>query len=76
MKRIFVLSVLLALASPVAAKPSKSAQRWGGPDLGFSCETVRWAWRTFPHEWLEAQAKARGITRHQRSQAKKCLSEA
>lgn len=68
-----VVLVVLAITSPAFAGKSAAQKQWGGSDISYSCATIRWAWNTFDHDWLERMAKARGITPKQRRQAKACL---
>jgi hypothetical protein len=63
-------------AAPVKpAKRKKAGERYmrAAVPQPYSCATVRWAVATFPREWLEAQAKKRGITPAQRRAAARCL---
>lgn len=45
-------------------------------DLPYSCELIRWAVATFDREWLEQQARIRGITLAQQRAIRECLLEA
>ncbi len=66
-----VAFILLLTASAQASHESRR-----GPDLTYSCETVRWASTKFTHEQLMAYAKEYGITLKQRRQAMACVSTA
>ena len=66
-------------AAPAAIKPHKRKSKPRvradeGPDLPYSCITVRWAAAMFSRDYLEEQGRARGITERQRRQAQACLA--
>jgi hypothetical protein len=72
MRNLTALTFILLLT--VSAQASHESRR--GPDLAYSCETVRWASTKFSHEQLMAYAKEYGITLKQRRQAMACVSTA
>ena len=72
MKKLIALPVILLLT--VSAQASHETRR--GPDLAYSCDTVRWANTKFSRERLLALAKEYGITAKQRRQAMACVGEA
>ena len=69
MKNLIALTFILALTA--SAQASHETRR--GPDLNYSCDTVRWA-ASNSHEQLMAYAKQYGITAKQRRQATACVS--
>jgi hypothetical protein len=71
MKKLIALPVILLLT--VSAQASHETRR--GPDLAYSCDTVRWANTKFSRERLLALAKEYGITAKQRRQAMACVGE-
>ncbi|MGZ6187176.1 MAG: hypothetical protein ACXWNN_14940 [Candidatus Binataceae bacterium] len=72
MRNLTALAFILLLTA--SAQASHESRR--GPDLTYSCETVRWASTKFTHEQLMAYAKEYGITLKQRRQAMACVSTA
>ena len=70
MRNLIALSFIFALTA--SAQASHESRR--GPDLGYSCDTVRWASTKYSHEQLMAYAKQYGITAKQRRQATACVS--
>jgi hypothetical protein len=69
MKNLIAVTFILLL--PASAQASHASRR--GPDLAYSCDTVRWAATKFTHEQLLAYAKEYGITLKQRRQATVCM---
>jgi hypothetical protein len=72
MRNLIALSFILLLTA--TAQASHASRR--GPDLAYSCDTVRWAATKFTHEQLLAYAKEYGITLKQRRQATSCMDTA
>ena len=72
MRNLIALTFILLLTA--SAQASHASRR--GPDLAYSCETVRWAATKFTHEQLLAYAKEYGITLKQRRQATGCMESA
>jgi hypothetical protein len=72
MRNLTALAFILLLTA--SAQASHESRR--GPDLTYSCDTVRWASTKFTHEQLMAYAKEYGITLKQRRQAMACVSTA
>jgi hypothetical protein len=72
MRNLITLSFILLLTA--SAQASHASRR--GPDLAYSCDTVRWAATKFTHEQLLAYAKEYGITSKQRRQATGCMESA
>jgi hypothetical protein len=70
MRNLIALTFILALTA--SAQASHETRR--GPDLNYSCDTVRWAASKYSHEQLMAYAKQYGITAKQRRQATACVS--
>jgi hypothetical protein len=68
---IAVTFILLLTASAQASHESRR-----GPDLAYSCDTVRWASTKYSREQLMAYAKEYGITLKQRRQAMACMDTA
>ena len=68
---IAVTFILLLTASAQASHESRR-----GPDLTYSCDTVRWASTKYSREQLMAYAKEYGITLKQRRQAIACMDTA
>jgi hypothetical protein len=54
-----------------SAQASHETRR--GPDLNYSCDTVRWANANYSRERLLVLAKEYGITAKQRRQAMACV---
>jgi hypothetical protein len=73
MRHLTALTFILLLTG-TAAQASHETRR--GPDLAYSCDTVRWANTKFSREQLLALAKEYGITAKQRRQAMGCVGEA
>jgi hypothetical protein len=73
MRHLIALTFILLLTGTLA-QASHETRR--GPDLAYSCDTVRWANTKFPRERLLALAKEYGITAKQRRQAIVCVGEA
>jgi hypothetical protein len=69
MRNLITLSFILLLTA--SAQASHASRR--GPDLAYSCDTVRWAATKFTHEQLLAYAKEYGVTLKQRRQATACM---
>ena len=72
MKNLIALTFVLLLTA--SAQASHESRR--GPDLAYSCDTVRWAATKYSHEQLMAYAKEYGITLKQRRQATGCTESA
>jgi len=72
MRNFIALTIILLLTA--SAEASHASRR--GPDLAYSCDTVRWAATKFTHEQLLAYAKEYGITTKQRRQATGCMESA
>jgi hypothetical protein len=72
MRNLIALTFILVLTA--SAQASHESRR--GPNLAYSCETVRWASTQFSHEQLMAYAKQYGITLKQRRQAMACVNTA
>jgi hypothetical protein len=72
MRNLTALTFVLLLTA--SAQASHESRR--GPNLAYSCETVRWAATKYSHEQLMAYAKEYGITLKQRRQAMGCMSTA
>ena len=72
MRNLIALTVTLLLTA--SAQASHESRR--GPDLTYSCDTVRWAATKYSHEQLMAYAKEYGITLKQRRQAMACMDTA
>ena len=72
MRNLIALTFILVLTA--SAQASHEGRR--GPDLAYSCETVRWANTKFSREQLMAYAKEYGITLKQRRQAMACVNTA
>ena len=72
MKNLIALTFVLLLTA--SAQASHESRR--GPDLAYSCDTVRWAATKYSHEQLMAYAKEYGITLKQRRQAMACVNTA
>lgn len=63
------------LPKPKPTLKPKTRYVRAAPPLGYSCATIRWAVRTFPRSWIEAEARKRNITPAQRRYAARCLRE-
>jgi len=72
MRNLIALTFILVLTA--SAQASHESRR--GPDLAYSCETVRWANTKFSREQLMAYAKEYGVTLKQRRQAMACVNTA
>jgi hypothetical protein len=72
MRNLTALTIIMLLTA--SAQASHASRR--GPDLAYSCDTVRWAATKFTHEQLLAYAKEYGITLKQRRQATGCMESA
>jgi hypothetical protein len=72
MRNLIALTIIMLLTA--SAQASHASRR--GPDLAYSCDTVRWAATKFTHEQLLAYAKEYGITLKQRRQATGCMESA
>lgn len=72
MKNLIALAFVLLLTA--SAQASHETRR--GPDLAYSCDTVRGANTQFSRERLLVLAKQYGITAKQRRQAMACVGEA
>jgi hypothetical protein len=72
MRNLIALTIIMLLTA--SAQASHASRR--GPDLAYSCDTVRWAATKFTHEQLLAYAKEYGITLKQRRQATGCMDTA
>jgi hypothetical protein len=69
MRNLIVLTITMLLTA--SAQASHETRR--GPDLTYSCDTVRWANTKFSRERLLVLAKEYGITAKQRRQAMACV---
>jgi hypothetical protein len=69
MRNLIALTITLLLTA--SAQASHETRR--GPDLNYSCDTVRWANTKFSRERLLVLAKEYGITAKQRRQAMACV---
>ena len=58
MRNLIALTIILLLTASAEASHASRL----GPDLTYSCDTVRWASTKFTHEQLLAYAKEYGIT--------------
>jgi hypothetical protein len=72
MRNLIALTFILLLTA--SAQASHASRR--GPDLAYSCDTVRWASTKFSREELLAYAKEYGITMKQQRQAMACVNTA
>ena len=72
MRNLIVLTIILLLTASAQASHESRL----GPDLTYSCETVRWASTKYSREQLLVLAKEYGITLKQRRQAMACVSTA
>jgi hypothetical protein len=72
MRNLIALTTILLLTA--SAQASHESRR--GPNLAYSCDTVRWAATKYSHEQLMAYAKEYGITLKQRRQAMACVNTA
>jgi hypothetical protein len=72
MRNLIALTIILLLTASAEASHASRL----GPDLTYSCDTVRWASTKFTHEQLLAYAKEYGITTKQRRQAQGCMDTA
>jgi len=68
-------AILAGVSDCDAAIKKKTPITEGGPDLPYSCATVRWAAALFSVDQLEAMGRANGVTlsRKQRRQAAACI---
>lgn len=69
---IFLCAVLLTTTLHAKATRHQNPTE----TLPYSCSTIRWAVATFDRDWLEQQARLRGITLTQQRAIRQCLSEA
>jgi hypothetical protein len=72
MRNLIALTFVLVLTA--SAQATHESRR--GPDLAYSCDTVRWASTQYPRERLLVLAKEYGITLKQRRQAMACVDTA
>ena len=72
MRNLIALTIILLLSASTQA--SHESRR--GPNLAYSCETVRWASTQYSRERLLVLAKEYGITLKQRRQAMACVDTA
>ena len=72
MRNFIALTIILLMTA--SAQASHESRR--GPDLNYSCDTVRWASTQYSRERLLALAKEYGITLKQRRQAMACVDTA
>jgi hypothetical protein len=72
MRNLIVLTIILLLTASAQASHESRL----GPDLTYSCDTVRWASTKYSREQLLVLAKEYGITLKQRRQAMACVDTA